>query len=267
MIAGLPYDAEVEWVHAEGGAYFSGDVSGAIPVRFTNALGQSEGAMYDRVSRKLFRNAGTGTFTIGPDVATPVMGLHFMPRPKYTARDYVQDGLIALYDEGVQLISNTTFDVCVNSAQTEWTAEAYVDPGAFGGWWIANWRTGSYGIYFTVAGAGYPLNGMYNGSTAYYRENGSNIMNTRDSTKPWQMSTVANGNGGGQIYMAGTLWKNYVEWTNEGIVQNFKSKDISFAGTVAEGAKLRNFRLYDRALTAAEIAYNSSIDYARFNLP
>ena len=69
-----------------------------IPVRFTNELGVSEGAMYDRVSRKLFRNAGTGSFTIGPDVATPVMGLHFMPRPKYTARDYVHTGLIAMWD-------------------------------------------------------------------------------------------------------------------------------------------------------------------------
>ena len=33
-----------------------------IPVRFTNELGQSEGAMYDRVSGALFRNAGTGAF-------------------------------------------------------------------------------------------------------------------------------------------------------------------------------------------------------------
>lgn len=39
-----------------------------IPVRFTNELGQSEGAMYDKVSRQLFRNAGTGQFVIGPDV-------------------------------------------------------------------------------------------------------------------------------------------------------------------------------------------------------
>jgi hypothetical protein len=38
-----------------------------ITVRFTNELGQSEGAMYDRVSGQLFRNAGTGAFTIGPD--------------------------------------------------------------------------------------------------------------------------------------------------------------------------------------------------------
>lgn len=38
-----------------------------VPVRFTNELGQSEGAMYDRVSGQLFRNAGTGAFVIGPD--------------------------------------------------------------------------------------------------------------------------------------------------------------------------------------------------------
>lgn len=38
-----------------------------IAVRFTNEQGVSEGAMYDRVSGALFRNAGTGAFTIGPD--------------------------------------------------------------------------------------------------------------------------------------------------------------------------------------------------------
>lgn len=43
------------------------DVANFIPVRFTNELGQSEGAMYDRVSGALFRNSGTGAFVIGPD--------------------------------------------------------------------------------------------------------------------------------------------------------------------------------------------------------
>lgn len=38
-----------------------------VPVRFTNELGVSEGAMYDRVSGELFGNAGTGAFVIGPD--------------------------------------------------------------------------------------------------------------------------------------------------------------------------------------------------------
>lgn len=39
-----------------------------IPVRFTNELGQSEGAMYDCVSGQLFRNAGTGAFLYGNDM-------------------------------------------------------------------------------------------------------------------------------------------------------------------------------------------------------
>jgi len=38
-----------------------------ISIRFTNEQGVSEGAMYDRVSGQLFRNAGTGAFVIGPD--------------------------------------------------------------------------------------------------------------------------------------------------------------------------------------------------------
>lgn len=40
-----------------------------IAVRFTNEFGQSEGAMYDRVSGALFRNAGTGAFRFGTDIA------------------------------------------------------------------------------------------------------------------------------------------------------------------------------------------------------
>lgn len=38
------------------------------PVRFTNENGQSEGAMYDKVTKQLFRNKGTGRFAIGPDI-------------------------------------------------------------------------------------------------------------------------------------------------------------------------------------------------------
>lgn len=43
------------------------DIRDFIPVRFTNELGVSEGAMYDRVSGQLFRNQGTGAFAVGPD--------------------------------------------------------------------------------------------------------------------------------------------------------------------------------------------------------
>ena len=38
-----------------------------IPVRFTNDNNQTEGAMYDKVTKRMFRNQGTGAFVIGPD--------------------------------------------------------------------------------------------------------------------------------------------------------------------------------------------------------
>lgn len=57
-----------------------GSARDMIPVRFTNELGQSEGAMYDRANPTvgmnpdgsprtdgLYRNRGTGAFVIGPD--------------------------------------------------------------------------------------------------------------------------------------------------------------------------------------------------------
>lgn len=50
--------------------FASGDgvVFDLIPVRFPNELGEWEGAMYDFVTGELFRNQGTGSFVIGPDL-------------------------------------------------------------------------------------------------------------------------------------------------------------------------------------------------------
>ena len=47
----------------------TGDLYDLQPVRFTNELGQTEGAMYDRVSGQIFRNASTGAFGFGTDIA------------------------------------------------------------------------------------------------------------------------------------------------------------------------------------------------------
>ena len=49
-----------------------------VPVRVGSGA-NAVGYMYDRVTHKLFGNQGTGAFVIGPDVAEPVMGLHFYP--------------------------------------------------------------------------------------------------------------------------------------------------------------------------------------------
>ena len=52
-----------------------------IPVRVG-----SVGYLHDRVSGRLFGNAGTGAFVVGPD------------KGQKTARDYVQSGLVAMWD-------------------------------------------------------------------------------------------------------------------------------------------------------------------------
>ena len=52
-----------------------------IPVRKGNI-----GYMYDRVSGQLFGNQGTGKFVLGPDIIG------------YRADDYIQDGLVAMFD-------------------------------------------------------------------------------------------------------------------------------------------------------------------------
>ena len=58
--------------------YYNGAlVRDFIPVRIGSGS-SAVGAMYDRVTKKLFRNKGTGAFKWGSDVARPVMGLHFM---------------------------------------------------------------------------------------------------------------------------------------------------------------------------------------------
>lgn len=42
-----------------------------IPVRFKNQNNVSEGALYDKVTGQLFKNTGTGSFEIGPDIILP----------------------------------------------------------------------------------------------------------------------------------------------------------------------------------------------------
>ena len=47
--------------------YDGGIICRCQPVRFLNENEEWEGAMYDFVSKQLFRNSGTGSFTFGPD--------------------------------------------------------------------------------------------------------------------------------------------------------------------------------------------------------
>ena len=133
------------------------------PVRFTNENGQSEGAMYDRVSRKLFRNAGTGSFTIGPDVATPVMGLHFMKLPKKTAKNYVQDGLIAMWDGienagwGVHDAAATTWKDLIGNRDLTLASASFTTNSLHRGTSVAGYMAYDSGERLTISGTGVGL--------------------------------------------------------------------------------------------------------------
>lgn len=78
-----------------------------IPVR----VGQV-GYLYDRVTRRLFGNAGTGAFTLGPDVATPVMSLHRMAfrRPYKCELEYIESLGVFSAGNAQRIVDDLPFD-------------------------------------------------------------------------------------------------------------------------------------------------------------
>ena len=74
-----------------------------IPVRFTNELGESEGAMYDKVSKQLFRNQGTGKFIVGTDVDMPY---------DYVVEYIETDGVASYIDTGIVTDVSSEVKVC-----------------------------------------------------------------------------------------------------------------------------------------------------------
>ena len=64
-----------------------------VPVRFTNSSGQSEGALYDRVTGELFKNKGAGSFQYGDDVRIPDVCGYMLPtlRKYKVAASYIRD--------------------------------------------------------------------------------------------------------------------------------------------------------------------------------
>ena len=274
-----------------------------VPVRFTNSNGQSEGAMYDRVSRKLFRNAGTGAFTIGPDVATPVMGLHFMKLPKKTARNYVQDGLVAMWDG----IENAGWGVHDNSATTwkdligghvlnvdnggSWADDCLVCDGtrrgAYGNnltggaplvveavvqattasSWRILWHQGEWrdGLRLTRCLVFYNPTQLWLASAYGYTDVSTTIANKTTIHIDYASSGISHLsiNGSDAAFSTGAT-----SWynTDGGNVFAFGGAS-STSANYALACKIYSFRLYSRALTADEIAHNYAVDKERFNLP
>ena len=248
-----------------------------IPVRKGNV-----GYMYDRVSGQLFGNSGTGEFVLGPDLID------------YTAKDYVQDGLVAMWD-GIEnagwgvhdpsatrlynLITQQEDDcsaifVATDNALEVVTVGAVVRKNSY----TAKFTKANNNNFWTVNALFYnimPATAIYGNAFAFameYQTIGYSIHN----------SNIATTNVGGWKAIQGvaadiprsiTLTRNgnnYVLYAGDG------SQKIDFVAEVTftegfrfncpAGGKMYGFRFYDRALTAEEVAHNYSIDKVRFGL-
>ena len=260
-----------------------------VPVRIG-----TEGAMYDRVSRKLFRNNGTGAFSYGPDVATPVMGLHFT-RPyvaAHTARDYVQDGLVALFDA----IENKDWGVQDAAATTWIDLTGHEAPLTFprGG---ITWGEKSVRYYFAAENPAVqrsypdgltvewislsPLTVILDNSDTFIKYGYPNVNIVRaicgntsvdisssgiySATSQTKNATLTSGPGGTKVYFKGA----------GRVVSSVRQIGATErSGMICLGRKVNgqvcyasSFRMYNRALTEDEVAHNPAIDVERFGIP
>lgn len=258
-----------------------------IPVRFTNELGQSEGAMYDRVSGQLFRNQGTGAFLYGRDI-NPI-----------SAKSYVQDGLVAMWDgienagwgthdsnapinliDGVRLRTSGTTSVSDNAFNTEASSWYIADVSGFKDALnnksftfesvLSNERISNNGI-FSIGNRGLWIyaNRTYNVGTVNamttsfsigifptYQTDGVYSVNVTGNSSSLKAIVGGNEYSGGYGTLASISTDTcYIGGLNS--ITDLSSGKKSF----------RCIRLYSRALTAAEIAANYAVDKARFNLP
>lgn len=204
-----------------------------------------------------------------------------------TAADYIQDGLIYLWDSGEQVISNNSFVVTIDNRpeggeieQTEWTAEICLAPLTIDD--VSQIRiffnNAPYPFLLTkgsgVLNAGYPPNGLYNGTQTYYGTGPyrtGRFIDSRDTSKLYCTSTTSLSGGiKGCIYKDGSVWNNY--------------DGLSAASTTPVGAAnyrlcnlysnypryleyMNSVRVYNRVLSPLEIQYNYRIDRMRFDLP
>ena len=277
-----------------------------IPVRFTNELGQSEGAMYDRVSRRLFRNAGTGAFLYGADKI-----------PVETNR-YVQDGLIAMWDgkenagvglhdpnatSWVDLVAGMVIPFVDSSAynRTYYWRDYYIE---MDGYRTAPVVSTTDAVKQALASdctielvADVGLNqGSVSTLFAYDATSAGFLARNSYTSNSGQTSAVFNNNfmwrfarplfksyscgGTSDFYTvhdsvtingtSGTHYHLNVDGTihTDTWTANAGNQDSSLSEILCSNRiKAYACRIYSRALTATEIAANYAIDKARFNLP
>lgn len=253
-----------------------------IPVRIGNI-----GYMYDKVSGKLFGNMGTGDFVLGRDLID------------YTAKDYIQDGLVSMYD-GIQNSPNYTHE---DIASTDEFYNLITKQYDFGGGEFVSTTNGykvitqpiiprlnSYTAEWTKAHAN--GNGEWTVNAVFYSTSPAtavygNIFCFANSYMTLGYNTnnkhIATTNVGGWKKIEGeianvarvvTLTKldseNYVLYAGDGskklefTTNQEMSEGFAFRGNI--DSILHGFRFYNRALTADEISHNYAVDRVRFGL-
>ena len=204
-----------------------------------------------------------------------------------TATDYIQDGLIYLWDSGTQIIDNNYFVLTIDNRpnggeidQTEWTAEVCMQPVEFDAPSQVRFFFNNAPFPFLITSGsgtingGYPPNGMYNGSQTY---NGKGpykygrFIDVRDTTKLYSTSTTSLGKGGvkGCVYKDGEVWNNYDGLSSASItpIGNANYHLCSLYSNYPQFLQYMNsVRVYCRALSKEEILHNNLIDKMRFGL-
>ena len=271
-------------------------------------VGQT-GYMYDRVTRKLFGNKGTGSFVLGPDVARPVIGLWGMRKAIFNTKDYIQSGLVAMYDgienAGVDRHDNNATvwkDLTNNGYDGEltslvsWNSDSLlitkdcipcVVPNDIGNvlhtkiFTIEVVNLGSnrnrrgtiFGNYNADGGNGFNIEWRYGNGTIYtYRAyfNGSPDIST---TKQYAANTkqsitlTLRENDLKMYYDAGIFYSRSTQTIRAPGITKYCLGGEMGRGNMAARGNLYCVRIYNRDLTADEIAHNYTIDKVRFNLP
>lgn len=252
-----------------------------IPVRVG-----SVGYMYDRVSGQLFGNSGTGAFVLGADLID------------YTAKDYIQDGLVALVDgidnagwgkhtdelKYVNLVTGEQFTL-PNNGNAVWGEDCLK---------ILESGDQASGLQTGFSFSARTL-GITSEAQEYTIECALRAYDTNFSVVSFDgafgrvLGTPSSDAFQGSVSSAYLPDSNYFQWSVNGDIRNKANSAIvqeNFEGffwnnrEIYAGSRLRfghsvNLvcksdihcaRIYNRALTAEEVAYNYNIDRARFGL-
>jgi hypothetical protein len=236
--------------------------------------------MYDRVSGQLFGNQGTGEFVLGPDIID------------YTAKDYVQDGLVAMWD-GIENVGWSEHDPSA-TAWKDLVGERDITP--------LNGNTFDEDSLFVSASNinnSIPTKDIANSNSqltyeigGYTTDQGQPLATVGDTSgfklvpyPKWSETDIyVVGPAGSGLTLSAKNGGSYVRLTfaltydGETAILYFprdmsskskvytKTDDTRNGDITKYNQHIHFIRVYNRALTAEEIAHNYEIDKARFGL-